>query len=729
MRKLLVLFFCILFVGSAFSLEPSVKQRYKEGQLIVKFKPNVIELPQATRIASAARTTIRPASVRMLTKKFKMNQVRQMISKKDRYVLEFDKDQDLEQIMQELRKDPNVEAVSKNSILRIFETIPNDPYYVDGSQYAITNLKCTQAWDFTTGTSETKIAVLDTGIRKDHPDLLGKIDTANAWNFVNNSDNPYDDNTDTHGTRAAGCIAANTNNGIGIAGINWQAKILPIKVMNGVGQGTMSDILDGIYYAISKNAQVINMSFGQYSADPLLEEACQSAYEAGIVLIAAAGNGNVSWPSYPAYYSSVLAVAAVDSSDKRSYWGGIDPDTVKPQASNYGTWVDVAAPGTDVYATCRNSEYIASNGTSFSSPIVAGVAGLLKAGFPNYTNQQIMFLITSEADNIDSLNPGFEGLLGSGRVNALRCMLVPQASITTPAANAYVKGSVSIIGNAYGNHFANYVLEAWQNSTFVATIEASSTSVLNGSLGIWDTSSYNGQYSVKLKVFFLFNNTTEASVALNIDNATPEAKITSPLAGVVITGEVAITGKAIDPYYFDYYALQYGSGANPATFETIGTFYTSVESNTLGNWQTTGLNGVYTLKIISYNKAGTISTEAITIYLSNTSSPTKEVDPEPGLPLTYPLPNPFDRAIYSQITFNYTLAGNFGTKIYVFDLNGNMVWQASYSAGENGGKFGANDPAWDGKNKAGTAVEDGVYLYQIISDNKPLARGKLIVLN
>ncbi len=222
-------------------------------------------------------------------------------------------------------------------------------------------------------------------------------------------------------------------------------------------------------------------------------------------------------------------------------------------------------------------------------------------------------------------------------------------------------------------------------------------------------------------------SSTDASVTVFVDNTTPEAAITSPLDGATAEGRVTILGKATDQY-FDRYLLEYGAGASPSSYQAIGTFYISVESGALGTWETAGLSGYYRLRLTAYDRAGTSSIASILLNLLG-EPPTKEVTPQAGLPLTFGLPNPFDRTATSETSFVYNLSGNFNVTIYLFDLNGNLIWRKSYLAGENGGKAGANNPAWNGQNLFGERAVNGLYFYQVTADQKILARGRLIVLN
>lgn len=714
---------------------------YRPGKVLVEFKPGVVKFPGKAAIAAAREVSIPVFSVKALYQKFKVEKVEQLYSKtleirpdwthlKDSYVIYFPKDKDVLKVIEEFKKDPNVISVSPSTVLRAFLT-PDDPLY--SNQYGLVNIDAPEGWNKTTGSSSVIIAVLDTGIDTDHPDLQARIDS-NKYNFVglpaSESSDPEDDHG--HGTAVSGVIGAVTSNEAGVAGVDWQAKILPVKVLNSQGEGDIEDIIQGIEYAAAKGADVLNMSFGQYTPSSLLKTACDSAKASGAVLAAAAGNHNTSEQAYPAAYASVLAVAAVDENDKRSVWSGAG------SASNYGTWVDISAPGTEIWSTRKNGSYGGQDsfgsGTSLACPFVSGLAGLIRALYPSITDpDDIMARIKETADDIDSINPGYEGKLGSGRINVYGALAGIFAQISSPEGDNYVKGEIKIHGSASGWDFSNYTLEVLQGATLVTTVETSTVSVESGLLGSWDSNGNNGQYTLRLKVFSAILSSDEAEVNIFADNTTPEAGISLPADGATVEGRVTIVGTAEDQY-FDKYDLEYGEGASPLSFEKIEnhpgqeSYYVSVEASALGTWETAGLNGIYTLRLTAYDKAGTSSTASISLNIYNALPPTKEVEAQTGMVQTYALPNPFNRASDSGATFNYNLTGNFNTKIYLFDITGNLIWQKSYQAGENGGKSGVNNPSWTGANLFGERVPNGVYIYQVVADQKVLARGKIIII-
>jgi len=729
MRQLfcLFLFIWIIFLSGAYGAQVP-------GQIIVKFKPGVVGLPHGMRAASVSTASVKAASINALNSQNKVYRLKQLYAKileikpewtdlADYYILEFPTDKRPDDVAASYQQDKNVLNASPNIVFHAYTTTPNDPRYLDGSQWGLTKIKAPQAWDFAKGSTAIKIAVLDTGVNYNHEDLASQVDLTDAYNFVNDTSDPMDDHTDFHGSTVAGVIGAATNNDKGIAGVNWQVKIVPIKVLDHAGSGTMDNILLGINWARAKGVKIMNMSFGQYLPDSMLEQACQNAYNDGIVLVSAAGNGNVDWPSYPAYYSTVIAVGAVDTLEARSIWSGVDPNTHLTQASNYGSWVDVCAPGTSILSTYKGtSQYSSSSGTSLASPFVAGVAGLILSINPALTNRQVYDRITIEADPVTTDQP-----IGK-RLNAYLATLGIEAEITAPSAETYIKGSVNIAGTAAGWDFKNYIVSVLAGTSEAVTVEAGSVAVENGHLATWDSTAFNGTVTIELMVYSNTGTTRESTVTVIADNSSPEAIITYPTSGLSLAGKVTVLGTASDQY-FDHYILQYGQGSSPTAWQTITTGYSVVTSGRLGTWETIGLNGTYTLKLSSFDKVGTTTARQVSVTLANVTPTDKHVVPQQNLPLTYPLPATFNRQVTALTTMNYTLSSNFDVRLYIFDLTGTLIWQQAYVAGENGAKAGNNNPNWAGTTQAGLQAPNGLYLYQIVADQRVLARGHIIIFN
>lgn len=277
--------------------------------------------------------------------------------------------------------------------------LPNDLLYREQYQWNLSAIQAEAGWDITKGDEHIIIAVIDTGVDLDHPDLRRRI--TNGYNVLLNNNFPDDDNG--HGTHVAGIIASETNNHEGVAGITWYNKIMPIKAMGAEGHGTTFDIAKGIFWAVDHGADVINMSLGNYQHSSLLKGAIDYAYSKNVVLIAAAGNENTMQPSYPAAFSKVLSVAAVSYTGQRAPF------------SNYGDYIDVAAPGVQIPSAYFNQQYAALSGTSMASPHVAGLAGLLLSVNPNLTNQEVIDIIKNSTYDLGI--PGTDHEFGSGLIN------------------------------------------------------------------------------------------------------------------------------------------------------------------------------------------------------------------------------------------------------------------------------------------------------------------------
>jgi len=333
-----------------------------------------------------------------------------------------------------LRTDPAVAYVELDHVARISVTTPDDPGY--GDQWGIARTGVNRAWDTTRGSRDVVIAVVDTGV-KALPDLSGRL--LPGHDFVNNDSNADDDQG--HGTMTAGVIAAAGDNGVGIAGVCWTCRILPVKVLGPSGAGSYSDIAEGVRWAADQGADIINLSLGGGSDSQLLRDAVSYATGQGAMVIAAAGNNGSSAPHYPAAIPSVLAVGGSTSGDARYPW------------SNYGsTWVDIAGPGCNP-AQARNGLVGQFCGTSSATPFLSGVAGLLASTSPSPSAATIRAALTSSADKL----AGNWVAASSGRVNAAAALAAlpaaedhqaPATSFRSPPGSALVRGTVLVTANA-----------------------------------------------------------------------------------------------------------------------------------------------------------------------------------------------------------------------------------------------------------------------------------------
>ncbi len=286
--------------------------------------------------------------------------------------------------------------------------LPNDLLYQGQYQWNFPVIRTEEGWGISKGNEDVIIAVIDTGVDLNHPDLQGRL--TKGYNVVENNDFPDDDNG--HGTHVAGIIASETNNREGVAGLTWYNKVMPIKAIGSEGYGTSFDIAKGIIWAVDNGADVINMSLGNYQSSTLLKEAVDYAFNQNVVLIAAAGNENTSRPSYPASYPQVLSVAAIDFTGNRASF------------SNFGDYIDVSAPGDLIASTYFNQQYAALSGTSMASPHVAGLAGLLLSVNPDLTNREVMDIIEDTAYDLG--RPGKDFEFGSGLIDIQHALKVVQ---------------------------------------------------------------------------------------------------------------------------------------------------------------------------------------------------------------------------------------------------------------------------------------------------------------
>lgn len=372
------------------------------------------------------------------------------------YRVEFTAEADPIEVAKDFYRMSDVEYAEPEVIHEIL-FIPNDQLYTQ--QYALQNVKAPQAWDITKGDPNVVIGIVDTGVDWTHSDLASNIwinpgeDANHDGRFTQADLNSKDDDANgfiddiigidfagqtssgggtyydydpqptgsgnPHGTHVAGIAAASGNNSIGICGVAYQCKILPVKCGTEDGSTGIVRGYDGIVYAANMGAKIINCSWG---GGPYLrseEEQIEYAVSKGALVVAAAGNANTDDFSSPASYPIVFSVANVNQNDQRDW------------SSSYGTWVDVAAPGVSVLSTVPGNNYQSGGwtGTSMSSPCVAGVAALVKSKFPNYTPLQVAEQVRVTSDNIDAKNPNFIKKLGFGRVNASRALTLSLPSV------------------------------------------------------------------------------------------------------------------------------------------------------------------------------------------------------------------------------------------------------------------------------------------------------------
>lgn len=404
------------------------ESHYAPDRVIVRFKP--------TLSIQSIDTTINAYQAKEI----------KHIPELDIYLLEIPEHSSVEETVYAMSLNPDVAHVSPDYETHI-TAVPQPSDSLFDLQYCLYNtgqlvgnppvqgkpradIKALEAWEETKGDNQVVIAVIDTGIDFDHPDLantneIEKI-SSNGYDFVNDDNDPSDDHG--HGTFMSGLIAAKTNNGEGIAGVSWNSQILPLKAIASDGFGDTFSLIDAIKYAVDSGADVISMSMGFLLPPgvelPLLEAALAYAHENGVVCVASAGNEGPS-VNYPAAYDDYcIAVAATNNRDERPTW------------SNFGPEVDVAAPGVDVVGPVPTwfpelewrdftaPPYAYGDGTSASAAIVSGFVALIKSVKPWLTPAQIMDIVRYSADDINAdEHPGQDDYIGYGRVNMEKALV------------------------------------------------------------------------------------------------------------------------------------------------------------------------------------------------------------------------------------------------------------------------------------------------------------------
>ncbi|MBU0573147.1 MAG: S8 family serine peptidase, partial [Candidatus Margulisbacteria bacterium] len=683
-----ILSLCVLLVFAIPALSA-----YAPDQIIVQFKPGItIDSPSKLPDVVKAKELFKGISTGITAKGAQLPDL------SNTYLLYLEEGANIPAAVQSFSSDPGVIYAEPNYRVKALTTTPNDPHY--SSQWFFEKIGAPSAWDVTTGSASVYAAVLDTGIDYRHVDLAAKIILGHDW--ANNDNDPMDDNG--HGTHIAGIIGAVTDNSIGVAGVSWQSQIMAIKVLDSSGSGFISDVALGIREAADYPVNVINMSFGDYSNTSTLKNAVDYAYAKGCLMAAAAGNENTDDPIYPAAYDNVLAVAATDQDDRRSVWSG------SYSASNYGAWVNIAAPGSSIYSTWRSDTYRNDNGTSMATPVVVGSICLLLSSNPALSQSDIKTRILDTADNIDTLNPGYEGLLGSGRLNLFKALGYPTANITSPSTGEVVSGTVRVYGSATGVSFSSYHLGigAGASPSSFDDFVNSSSKVEDGLLGSFYSNSFpDGTYVIKLTTRSTNNISAESSSTIMIDNTYPIALISIPLDRAVLGNSATIEGTAWDTK-IKYYVLEYAT-AGSDDYIRIAAGTSNVSGESLGVWDTSGLTGQYKLRLKVVDIPGHESLYTITISI--VSSTTQGTSVTQSVKTS---PNPFNPAADGETYFYYKLSENHDVSIYLFDISGNLIFKRSYLAGQQGGKAGENLVPWNGKNMFNEPVSNGVYLYKII---------------
>jgi subtilisin family serine protease len=593
------------------------------------------------------------------------------------FVIEVPEGVDMAELTAEYNRLDNVEYAHPDYMAELYET-PNDPLY--SHQWALHNIGqgfyhvqrytgyyndiLTTDYGFTDAdidahevfanppdkTSTVIVAIIDTGVDMDHPDLIGRIwsnpgeipdngldddhngfiDDYHGWDFT--GDNTYipplEDNDPTdeygHGTHCAGIVAAVADNNLGVAGIIDDCRIMPIKFYPVM---LSSYAARAIVYAADNGADVISMSFGYPWPVQILEDALDYARMKGVILCAAAGNDEAEFLNYPAGYPQVITVGATDCRDEVTHF------------STYGDHLDLCAPGqsilslrgdyTDMYEIHNEPNvhiideiYYLASGTSMACPHAAGAAAYLRAVSPGLSPDKVQEILQISADDLDDpygngeYLPGWDKYSGHGRVNLHNALaLAPglRAKITSPRQNELHDGIMIIRGIADGEGFQDYTLEygAGTLPTAWTQIHSSNSPITNGILAVWNTEGLSGQYALRLRA----GETNTSRVTVNLANQCT-ASISSPTSSDTLRTWAAIEGSAIC-MDFTHYKLEYRYGST-GIWQTIGQFNIPVYDGELAVWAISGLaDGIYTIRLTLFSQEELIDTDSVSMIVQS----------------------------------------------------------------------------------------------------------------
>lgn len=381
---------------------------------------------------------------------------------------------------------------------------PNDPSY--GSQWGLSIIGAPTAWNYFSTGSNIVIAIVDDAIERTHSDLSpnlwvnpgdpvgggdqdgnGYVDDINGWDVGSNDNNPNPPSSSyDHGTHVAGISSARSNNSTGVASIGFSCKLMCVK--STTTPTAITNGYDGIVYAAANGADVINMSWGGPTYTTTGQNVCNYAWNQGCILVAAAGNDGVSSQFYPAAMNNVISVAATTSTD------------AKASFSNYGSWIDISAPGNNIYSTTVSNTYGNKSGTSMASPMVAGLVGLMWSLNPGMSKTDLINCLYSSATNINSVNPSYIGQLGAGRINAAAAMTCVSATLNNPPVADFT---------------ANYTTVTAGGQVTFTDLSTYTPTTWNWSFPGGTPASYSGQFPPSIT----YNTPGTYNVTLTVSNA------------------------------------------------------------------------------------------------------------------------------------------------------------------------------------------------------------------
>ncbi|QSX66567.1 MAG: DUF4347 domain-containing protein [Dolichospermum sp. DET69] len=502
---------------------PTPKPAYASNKLIVKFN-DTINIAQANEIKNTLGV------VKTETIKLTGAQIWTLSGKTS-----------VETAIATHRNSSTFKYIEPDYIVTKAVTIPNDPGF--GQLWGLNNtgqnggtpdadIDAPEAWDIQKGNPNLVIGVIDTGVDYNHPDLVGNIwtnpgeiagdgidndnngyiDDIRGWDFAYNDNNPSD--VDGHGTHVSGTIAGKGNNGVGVTGVAWNAKIMPLKFLADDGFGSTSNAIKAIDYATAKGVKITNNSWGGGPSEQALYNAINAAGQAGALFIAAAGNDSIDTdtsPHYPSSYNlaNIISVASTTNTDSLSWF------------SNYGlTSVDLGAPGSGIYSTLPNNSYGTYSGTSMASPHVAGAAALVWSQNPTWTAQQVKNTLMNTGDPIAAL----AGKTVSGKrlnvFNALAAANLPSVTVSVSPATVQEDGATNLVYTFTRTNL---------NLSSPLTVNFGASGIANAAPVGSDPADYN----LLTNGSVTFNPTTKLGTVTFAANATTATVAVDPIADTV----------------------------------------------------------------------------------------------------------------------------------------------------------------------------------------------------
>lgn len=401
----------VFFIGLQTLNAQTYYRDYQDGLVVFQLKPDVRKIPSTNQKVDFRKFPI----FANLLADYDIVEVKQLHPDLDDELLnrtyqiqisDFSKVDDLAKVM---NVHPDVEYAELKA-LHYSTYTPNDPGYSQNNQWGLFQIQAADAWDISLGSSNIVVAITDDAMQMNHPDLQNVFVAGRDMHEDDNDPSPCGTNDGFHGTHVSGTAGAQTNNGVGLASIGAGISLMPVKIGNCSNQGLPYGY-EGLAWAANNGADIINMSWGSASGGQYGQNIINNAWNQGVILVAAAGNDGNSSLLYPAAYDNVISVANTRNND------------TKAPTSQYGSTIDIAAPGTNILSTAPTSTYENASGTSMASPLVSGLLGLMKSFAPSASRQDLIDCLLNTADPMTSDQYYNNGQLGNGRINAYQAML------------------------------------------------------------------------------------------------------------------------------------------------------------------------------------------------------------------------------------------------------------------------------------------------------------------